>query len=196
MARTATIERKTAETDIRATFCLDGSGKSEIQTGIGFMDHMLTLFSRHGFFDLQLQAKGDLDVDAHHTMEDLGIVLGSAIRNAVGDKRGIRRYGFFLLPMDEALVRVVLDLSGRPYLQYNLLPPAEYIGSLHVRLFQEFFQALSWNAGMNLHLDSLHGEEVHHVYEAAFKGFARALDLATQADPRESGIPSTKGILA
>lgn len=193
--RTAEVKRTTRETDITVAIHLDGTGKSSVSTGIPFMDHMLELFARHGFFDLDVQAKGDLEVDAHHTMEDLGLVLGEAIRKAAGDKAGIRRYGNFLLPMDETLMLVALDLSGRPCLVYDVAPPAAMIRELDTRLFHEFFQALAVAAGMNLHLKLLAGAEVHHVFEAAFKGFGKALDMATSIDPRVTGVLSTKGCL-
>ena len=195
MKRKAREKRETNETTIDLTFVVDGEGKASIDTGIPFMDHMLTLFTKHGFFDLTVKAKGDLEIDAHHTMEDLGIVLGTAIKNALGDKKGICRYGFFILPMDETLARVVLDLSGRPYMVYEVAPPTRYINTLDVRLFQEFFQALTNNLACNLHIDVIRGEDVHHVYESVFKGFARALDRATQIEPREKGLPTTKGHL-
>ena len=159
------------------------------------MDHMLTLFAKHGKFDLEVSAKGDLEVDCHHTMEDLGLVLGEVIAQAVGDKKGIRRYGSFLLPMDEALALIALDLSGRPYLVYNLVPPAARIKELDTALFKEFFQAFCVKGGVNLHIRMLEGAEVHHVFEAVFKGLARALAQAVEIDPREKGIPSTKGSL-
>ena len=187
--------RKTRETEIETVLNLDGSGKSEISTGIGFMDHMLELFARHGKFDLKVKACGDLKVDAHHTMEDLGLVLGAAFAQALGDKAGIRRYGSFLLPMDETLVLVALDLSGRPYLVYDLVPPVEKVGTLDTALFHEFFQAFCVKGGINLHIKLLTGGEVHHIFEAVFKGLARALEQAVSQDPREKGIPSTKGIL-
>ncbi len=193
--RNAEITRRTGETDIYVKIELDGSGKSRIDTGIGFMDHMLTLFARHGFFDLEVQAKGDLEVDYHHTMEDLGLTLGSAISLALGEKHGIRRYGSFLLPMDEALIQLALDLSGRPYLVYKVNPPADRVGDIDARLFHEFFQALAVKCGMNLHINMLAGEETHHVFEAIFKAFAKALDTAVSIDPRIEGALSTKGIL-
>jgi imidazoleglycerol-phosphate dehydratase len=195
MKRKSREKRETSETTIDLTFVVDGEGKASIDTGIPFMDHMLTLFTKHGFFDLTVKAKGDLKIDAHHTMEDLGIVLGTAIKNALGDKKGICRYGFFILPMDETLARVVLDLSGRPYMVYEVASPTRYINTLDVRLFQEFFQALTNNLACNLHIDVIRGEDVHHVYESVFKGFARALDRATQIEPREKGLPTTKGHL-
>ena len=193
--RKAEVVRKTAETDIRVCIDLDGEGKSSVSTGIPFMDHMLTLFAKHGLFDLEVKAVGDLEIDAHHTMEDLGLVLGQAIAEAVGNKQGIRRYGSFLLPMDEALARVVLDLSGRPYLVYEVTLPAPMIKDVDARLFREFFQALVNKSGLNLHIDLIRAGEVHHAFEAIFKGFARALDEATSIDPRIQGVMSTKGVL-
>ena len=187
--------RKTRETKIAVELDLDGSGKSEISTGIGFMDHMLELFARHGKFDLKVKAAGDLEVDAHHTMEDLGLVMGEVFSQALGDKAGIRRYGSFLLPMDETLVLIALDLSGRPYLVYDLVPPVEKVGTLDTALFHEFFQAFCVKAGINLHIRLLTGGEIHHIFEAVFKGLARALEQAVSHDPKEKGIPSTKGIL-
>lgn len=195
MSRTASITRNTSETQIQLSIDIDGSGASTVDTGIPFMNHMLTLFAKHGYFDLQVKAVGDLEIDEHHTMEDLGIVMGNAIKQALGDKRGIRRYGFFYLPMDETLARVALDLSGRPYLVYNVTPPSDYIKGMNVRLFHEFFLGLTNNLGVNLHIDVLRGEEVHHIIEAVFKGFARALDAATVFEPRETGLPTTKGHL-
>ena len=187
--------RKTRETKIAVELDLDGSGKSEISTGIGFMDHMLELFARHGKFDLKVQAAGDLEVDAHHTMEDLGLVMGEVFSQALGDKAGIRRYGSFLLPMDGTLVLIALDLSGRPYLVYDLVPPVEKVGSLDTALFHEFFQAFCVKGGINLHVKLMAGGEIHHIFEAVFKGLARALEQAVSHDPKEKGIPSTKGIL-
>ena len=195
MSRKATEKRQTNETKIEISFTVDGEGKADVNTGIPFMDHMLTLFSRHGFFDLTVKASGDLDIDAHHTMEDLGIVLGTVIRKALGDKKGICRYGFFILPMDETLARVVLDLSGRACLVYEVEPSARYIKELDVRLFREFFQALTNNLALNLHIDVIRGEDVHHIFEGVFKAFARALDRATSLEPREKGVPTTKGML-
>ncbi len=195
MQRSAEIERNTRETQIRISVTIDGAGKSDVSTGIPFMDHMLTLFARHGFFDLHVKASGDLEVDAHHTIEDLGIVLGKAIAEALGDKRGIRRYGHFALPMDDALTMIALDLSGRPFLAYNVTLPVDYINGTDVRLFHEFFLALTNNLALNLHIDLVRGNEVHHILESIFKCFAKALDMATTVDPREAGIPSTKGLL-
>ena len=195
MARYAELSRKTAETDISVSMNLDGEGKSKISTGIPFMDHMLTLFAKHGFFDLEIRAQGDIEVDYHHTMEDLGLTIGQALAEAVGDKQGIRRYGSCLLPMDEALAQIALDLSGRPYLSYCVTPPAPMIRDLDCQLFHEFFQALAVKSGMNLHIDLLKAAEVHHGFEAIFKGFARALDQAVSIDPRITGVMSTKGVL-
>ena len=159
------------------------------------MDHMLTLFAKHGFFDLEVKAIGDLEIDAHHTMEDIGIVLGTVIHKALGNRQGIRRYGNFSLPMDESLVNIALDLSGRPYLAYNVSFPVNEINGIGVRLFQEFFQALTNNLALNLHIDLVRGEEVHHILEAIFKCFSKALDQATSLDVREKAVPSTKGVL-
>ena len=193
--RIAEIKRTTAETDISVKINLDGSGKSSVSTGIPFMDHMLTLFAKHGFFDLDISACGDIEVDCHHTMEDLGIVLGTVIREAAGDKKGIRRYGNFMLPMDETLVMIALDLSGRAGLYYDVTPPAPMIKDIDARLFYEFFQALCSNAGLNMHIRMICSGEVHHLFEAIFKGFAKALDQATGIDPRVEGVLSTKGSL-
>lgn len=193
--RIATVKRETKETSITVTINLDGDGESRISTGIGFMDHMLTLFAKHGNFSLELKADGDLDVDCHHTMEDMGLALGAAINDALGDKRGIRRYGNFLLPMDETLALVALDLSGRPYLVYDVVPAVAYIKDMDTALFKEFFMALCVKAGMNLHVKMLASGETHHVFEAVFKGFARALAEAVSFDPRVKGVPSTKGVL-
>lgn len=193
--RLAEFNRKTKETDIKIKINLDGSGKSSISTGIPFMDHMLELFSKHGFFDLNVKAKGDIEVDYHHTMEDLGLALGEAIAKALGDKAGIRRYGSCLLPMDEALAQVALDLSGRPYLVYDVIPPAPMIKDMDSALFHEFFQALAVKSGMNLHIQLQKGEEVHHAFEAIFKALAKALDQAVKIDPRVKGVLSTKGTL-
>lgn len=193
--RKSEITRTTRETDITAALELDGTGKSSIDTGIPFMNHMLELFAKHGFFDLEVRAKGDIEVDYHHTMEDLGLVLGQALAEALGDKAGIRRYGSCILPMDETLALVALDLSGRPCLVWDVDFPAQMIRDLDVRLFCEFFQALVNRAGMNLHVKKLAGEEVHHVAEAIFKAFAKALDQAVSLDPRVKGVLSTKGSL-
>ncbi len=195
MARKAEVKRKTRETDISVSFGVDGSGKGEISSGIPFLDHMLELFAKHGLFDLELKATGDLEIDGHHTIEDIGIALGEAILKSLGEKQGIRRYGWVLLPMDEALALVSLDLSGRPFLVYDLTPPAPFIKDIDTRLFHEFFQALTVKSGMNLHIQLLKGEETHHVFEAVFKGFAKALDQASSIDPRIEGVLSTKGVL-
>ena len=193
--RTAELSRTTRETDISLALTLDGEGVGQIDTGIPFLNHMLELFARHGFFDLRVKAAGDLEVDYHHTMEDLGLVLGEAIARALGDKAGIRRYGSVILPMDEALILVALDLSGRPCLVYDVVAPATQVKDIDVRLFHEFFQALSVKAGMNLHIRMLAGAEVHHVIEGIFKAFAKALDQAVGIDPRVRGVLSTKGML-
>ena len=193
--RVANISRTTRETDIRVKLDLDGSGKSTIDSGIPFMDHMLELFAKHGFFDLEVKAVGDTHIDYHHSMEDLGLVMGEALVEALGDKAGIRRYGTCLLPMDEALAQVVLDLSGRPCLVYDVEPPAPMIKDLDCRLFHEFFQALAAKSGVNLHIDLQKGEEVHHSFEAIFKAFAKALDQAVTIDGRVQGVLSTKGSL-
>ncbi|MCZ6674409.1 MAG: imidazoleglycerol-phosphate dehydratase HisB [Verrucomicrobia bacterium] len=194
--RIASITRKTAETDIALTINLDGTGEYEVDTGIPFFDHMLCLFSKHGLFDLNLKASGDLDVDYHHTVEDVGIVLGDAIKEALGDKLGIRRYGFFILPMDESLARVAMDLSNRPYLHYEVQSPANYIRDFNIVLIREFFQAVVNSLSANIHLKVEYGDEPHHIVEALFKCFARALDAATSIDPRTEGkLPSTKDML-
>ncbi len=193
MARTTEIQRKTNETGIVLQLDLDGTGVSDINTGIGFFDHMLCSFSRHGFFDLKLNVTGDLYVDAHHTVEDTGIVLGQAIKAALGDKKGIKRYGSSLLPMDDALVLCAIDLSGRPFLVYDLALTIDRVGYMDTELVKEFFYAISYSAGMNLHMKMLNGTNNHHIIEAAFKAFARALDEATGYDSRISDVLSTKG---
>jgi imidazoleglycerol-phosphate dehydratase len=195
MKRQADIQRKTRETDIQLQLGLDGQAPVCVQTGLPFFDHMLEAFARHGRFALTVDAKGDLEVDAHHTIEDLGLVLGDALREALGDKSGIVRFGTAYVPMDEALARVSLDLSGRPCLAYRLTSPAVEVGGFHSRLFREFFQAFVNRGGVTLHIDLLAGEEVHHAFEAVFKAFGRALDQATALDPRTTGVPSTKGVL-
>lgn len=195
MSRTAEIQRKTKETDICVTIDLDGAGKAEISTGIGFFDHMLEGFSRHGFFDLSCHVKGDLHVDGHHTVEDTGIVLGQAIAKALGDKKGICRYGSFTLPMDDALVLCAVDLCGRPYLSFDCTFPVERVGALDTELVREFFYAVSYSAGMNLHIKLLDGVNAHHMIEAMFKAFAKALDQAVALEPRVTGVLSTKGSL-
>lgn len=193
--RTANIERDTKETKISMTLDLDGSGKAQISTGIGFFDHMLENFARHGLFDLELKVEGDLQVDTHHTIEDVGIVLGRAIREAVGEKKGIVRYGSKLLPMDEALLLCALDLCGRPYLVYDLKLDREYVGDLETEMIREFFYAVSYAGEMNLHIKQLSGVNNHHIIEGAFKAFAKALDEATRIDERITGVLSTKGSL-
>lgn len=194
--RTRTVNRKTAETDIALTLAIDGRGVARIATGVPFFDHMLTLFAKHGLFDLEVTAKGDVDVDYHHTVEDVGLVLGQAFKEALGDKLGIRRYGFFLLPMDETLARIVVDVGGRPHLVYEANPPTQYVRDFNIVLVKEFCRAFSNALGANLHVHVPYGEDPHHVAEAIFKGLARALDIATQIDPRAADqLPSTKGKL-
>ncbi|ETA51720.1 imidazoleglycerol-phosphate dehydratase HisB [Ponticoccus alexandrii] len=194
--RKATITRKTAETAITVTLDLDGSGTYDNDTGVGFFDHMLDQLSRHALIDMHIRAEGDLHVDDHHTVEDTGIAIGQALAKALGDKRGIRRYGACLLPMDDALVRAALDLSGRPFLVWNVTLPSPKIGTFDTELVREFFQALSTHGGITLHVDALHGINSHHITEAAFKAVARALREAVEADPRKGDeIPSTKGAL-
>lgn len=196
MDRSASITRKTKETDISLSLLIDGSGKSQIDTGIGFFNHMLEGFARHGFFDLSLQVKGDLQVDGHHTVEDVGIVLGTAIKEAIGDKAGIKRYGSFILPMDDALVLCAVDLCGRPYFSYECDFTVEKIGYLDTELIREFFYAVSYTAGMNLHIKKISGINNHHITEAMFKAFAKALDEATSKDDRIEDVLSTKGSLS
>ena len=193
--RSVLVKRDTKETKISLKLNIDGSGKSSLDTGIGFFNHMLDGFSRHGFFDLDVSVKGDLDVDCHHTIEDPGIVLGTAIKEALGDKAGIRRYGSMILPMDETLVLCAVDLSGRPYLQYHAEFTVPRVGDMDTEMAKEFFYAVSYAAGMNLHIKVLDGTNNHHIMEAMFKAFAKALDEATQEDPRIKGVLSTKGSL-
>lgn len=193
--RRARIERNTAETQIRLDLTIDGSGESRVDTGIPFLDHMLTLLARHGLFDLEVTATGDLEVDLHHTVEDTGICLGQAISEALGDKRGIRRYGFAYVPMDETLVRCVVDLSGRPFLEYRAPGGMESIRDFSFQLVEEFFRGLSVHAAMNLHAEVLYGRDAHHMAEGLFKALAKSLDAATTLDPRVQGIPSTKGTI-
>lgn len=195
MARTAKLKRTTNETDIRVTFNLDGNGNASVDTGIGFFDHMLEGFTKHGFFDLDCKVKGDLQVDGHHTVEDTGIVLGNAIKTAVGDKKGIKRYGYFILPMDDALALCAVDLCGRPYLNFECEFPTERVGYLDTELVREFFYAVSYSAGMNLHIKMLAGSNTHHMIEAMFKAFAKALDMAVSEEPRTTEVLSTKGSL-
>lgn len=195
MSRVATVERKTKETDIKLTINLDGSGISKIDTGIGFFDHMLDGFTRHGLFDLELTCKGDLDVDCHHTVEDVGIVLGSAIKEAIGDKKSIKRYGSMILPMDDALMLCAIDLSGRPYFAYDCTYSMPKIGELDTEMIRDFFYSVSYAAAINLHIKQLDGSNNHHIAEGTFKAFAKALDQATMVDERIEGVLSTKGAL-
>ena len=193
--RQAGIHRKTSETDIDLFIRLDGSGDAQVDTGIGFFDHMLKSFAKHGMFDLKLNVTGDLIVDCHHTVEDVGIVLGEAIKKALGDKKSIRRYGDIILPMDEALILCAIDLSGRPYLGYEASISSERVGGFDTEMAKEFFYAISYSASMNLHIRQLAGENSHHIIEGMFKAFAKALDKATIADPRITDVLSTKGSL-
>ena len=193
--RQATVKRKTSETDIALFLRIDGSGEAEVDTGIGFFDHMLKSFAKHGLFDLKLKVTGDLIVDCHHTIEDVGIVLGEAIKQAVGDKKGIKRYGSFMLPMDETLMLCAIDLSGRPYFVMDCDFTVDRVGEFDTEMVKEFFYAVSYGSMMNLHLKKLHGENNHHMIEAAFKAFAKALDEATSLDSRITDVLSTKGAL-
>ena len=195
MSRTASITRKTGETDITVTINLDGTGKTDIDTGIGFFDHMLDAFGRHGLFDLEVKVKGDLNVDGHHSVEDTGIVLGQAIAKAVGDKKGIKRYGSMILPMDEACAMCAVDLCGRPYFVMDAEFTAPMVGEFDTQLVNEFFYSVSYGAMMNLHLKLFSGSNDHHKIEAMFKAFAKAMDQATQFDPRITDVLSTKGTL-
>ena len=195
MQRTIELTRKTKETEIRISLNLDGKGESRVCTGIGFFDHMLEGFSRHGFFDLALEIKGDLEVDGHHSVEDAGIVLGQAIREALGDKKGICRYGSCILPMDDALALCAVDLCGRPFFDFDCTFTAQRVGTLDTELVREFFYAVSYSAGMNLHIKMLSGVNSHHMIEAVFKAFARALDQAVRKDARITDVLSTKGSL-
>ena len=193
--RCAIIERKTAETQVTMKLNLDGEGKCEIDTGIGFLDHMLTLFAKHGFMDLAVKAKGDLEVDSHHTAEDIGIVLGEALKEALGDKAGIHRYGNCFIPMDEALAQVCLDFSGRPFLVFGADIPKIKLGNYETEMTEEFFRAIAMNCGLTLHIRVLYGSNVHHIIEAIFKAFARAMAQAVAIDPRVKGVMSSKGVL-
>jgi imidazoleglycerol-phosphate dehydratase len=195
MGRTGTVERKTKETEIVASVDLEGSGKADIETGMPFFNHMLDSFSRHGLFDINLQARGDLEVDYHHTVEDVGLALGEAFKKALGDKQGIRRFGEASCPLDETLAKVVIDLSGRPYLSYNVKIRPGRVGSFDTDLPHEFYAAFTNQLGMNLHIDVIRGENPHHIIEACFKAFARAMDMATGFDERIRGVLSTKGSL-
>lgn len=194
-SRVASVERKTKETDISVRLDLDGNGKNLIDTGVGFFDHMLNGFARHGFMDLDARVSGDLEVDDHHTVEDTGIVLGEAIAKALGDKKGIKRFGSCILPMDETLVLVAIDLSGRPYFSYDVSFDSEMIGDMHTEMVREFFYAISYSAAMNLHIKLISGTNSHHIAEAVFKAFGRALDEAVTLDPRINDVLSTKGSL-
>ncbi|KQO54312.1 MULTISPECIES: imidazoleglycerol-phosphate dehydratase HisB [unclassified Methylobacterium] len=194
--RSASISRRTAETDVSVSIGLDGTGRSTISTGVGFFDHMLELFARHGLFDVEAKVTGDLHVDHHHTVEDTGIALGQAFARALGDKRGIARYADIHMPMDEALTRVAIDISGRPFLVFRTTFKVEKIGQFDTELVREWFQAFAMNAGITLHVETLYGDNAHHIAESCFKGLARALRKAVAVDPREDGrIPSTKGSL-
>ena len=193
--RTAKLERNTRETKISVAINLDGTGRHSISTGIPFLNHMMEILARHSLIDLDISAVGDLDGDDHHTVEDLGLVLGTCLDQALGDRRGIRRYGFMLLPMDESLCQVALDLGGRPYMVYNVNNERKVIKTFDVRLVEEFFRARMTQSRMNLHINHLYGDEVHHAYESVFKAFARALRMAVEIDPREGGVPSSKGVI-
>lgn len=193
--RTGELKRKTKETDISVVLGVDGSGKSKIDTGIAFFDHMLDSLARHGFFDLEIRASGDLDVDQHHTVEDVGLAIGEAFSQALGDMKGIRRFGEASCPLDEALVRVVVDVSGRPFFVYNVEIDQDRVGTFDTELIHDFLLALSNQMGINLHVDMVRGRNAHHIIEATFKALARALDMATQVDPRVAGVLSTKGMI-
>lgn len=193
--RTAEIKRKTSETDILIRLNIDGTGKRKINTGMGFFDHMLDLFAKHGLFDLEIKAKGDLEIDYHHTIEDVGICLGQAFKKALADKAGIYRYGHFFVPMDETLALVALDFSGRPFLKYDVDTRKKRIRDFDVQLLEEFLHAFVLHAGVTLHIKIFYGVNVHHVHEAIFKALGKAMDIATQIDPRVKGVPSTKGTL-
>ncbi len=195
MSRKVSVERVTKETQIKLSLDVDGTGDAKICTSVPFLDHMLNLFARHGLFDLEVEANGDIDIDFHHTVEDIGIVLGDAFRQALGDKKGIRRYGNATVPMDETLANAAVDLSGRPYLVYQVNLPNVKIGEFDVELVREFFTAFVSNSAMNLHVRLIYGDNVHHIVEACFKAFARAMDEATQLDERIKGVMSTKGKL-
>ena len=195
-SRSVTLSRKTAETDIELSLSVDGTGVSQIETGVPFFDHMLTLFAKHGLFDLTVKCDGDVEVDYHHTVEDVGLVLGDAFKQALGDKKGIRRYGFFILPMDESLARIAVDIGGRPHLVYSADAPTMFVRDFNIILVKEFARAFSNALGANLHVKLVYGEEPHHVAEAIFKCLARTMDIATQIDPRAAdSLPSTKGLI-
>jgi imidazoleglycerol-phosphate dehydratase len=195
MGRKSKIERKTKETTISVELELDGGGRAEIETGMPFFNHMLESFTRHGLFDIRIKAKGDIEVDYHHTVEDVGLALGEAFKDSLGDKQGIRRFGEASCPLDETLAKVVVDISGRPYLSYNVKIRPGRVGDFDTDLPHEFFAAFANQLGMNLHMDVIRGENPHHIIEACFKSFARAMDMATQLDPRIQGVLSTKGSL-
>lgn len=195
MSRTANITRNTKETQINIDLNIDGEGNAKINTGIGFFDHMLEGFTKHGLFDMTCKVTGDLNVDGHHTVEDTGIVLGNAIKEAVGDKKGIKRFGYFILPMDDALCLCSIDLGGRPYFSFDCEFPTEKVGEMDTELFKEFFAAISYSAMMNIHIKVLAGLNSHHIAEAMFKAFAKCLDEATTIDPRINGVQSTKGVI-
>ena len=190
---TATVERKTRETEISVTLAVEGSGAAKVDTGMPFLNHMLELLAKHSLMDLSVRARGDLDVDYHHTVEDVGLALGEAVNTALGDRKGIVRYGFSVLPMDDALARVAIDLGGRPYLVYEVATRKKRIRDFDLGLIKEFFQAFTVQARMNLHIKLMYGEEPHHAYEAVFKGLAKALGMAFATDPRVKGVPSSKG---
>jgi len=193
--RIATIKRTTNETDITVTLNLDGTGQANVETGVQFLDHMLTLMAKHGIFDLDVSCKGDLGIDAHHSVEDIGICLGAALDQALGDKSGLTRFAHSYFPMDETLVRVAVDLSGRPYLIYKVKAERERVGELDSDLIEEFWKAVVTHARVNMHMELLYGRNMHHIFEAMFKAVARALSIATRQDPRIQGVPSTKGVL-
>ena len=193
--RSVTLERNTLETKIKLELNIDGKGNSEISTGVGFFDHMLTHISKHGFMDLRLKAEGDTYVDCHHTVEDVGILIGKAIKVALGNKEGIKRFGSFILPMDEALILCSLDISGRPYLGFDVRFTTEKMGDMATEMVEEFFRSLCWHAGINMHIKMLEGKNNHHIAEGVFKAFAKAFDIATQFDERIEGVLSTKGML-
>jgi imidazoleglycerol-phosphate dehydratase len=193
--RKTTVKRKTSETDVSVTLNLDGTGQGNVRTGVQFLDHMLTLLAKHGVFDLDISCKGDLGVDAHHSVEDIGICLGAALDKALGDKSGLVRFAHAYFPMDETLVRVVMDLSGRPFLVYNVKVDRERVGEFDADLIEEFWKAVVTHARVNIHVELLYGRNAHHIFEAVFKAAARALNLATRIDPRIQGVPSTKGVL-
>lgn len=195
MSRSSSIDRQTAETEISLTVEIDGTGQADINTGIGFFDHMLTLIAKHALIDLTVKAKGDLEVDNHHTVEDVGICLGQALAEALGDKNGITRYGHAYLPMDETLSRVVIDLSNRPYIEFRVTSDKDASAGFPMSLVEEFFRAVSYNLRCNLHLECLYGRDGHHISESLYKGFARSLRIAASQDPRQTGVPSSKGSL-